>query len=98
MSQVGWATARQRLMCLAFAHPTFHLPSPAGLTRGSIFLRKRMDCRVKPGNDTWKDHGVESALGANISTCASLAASSMVMNTAPAAAKSFSSPSSASIR
>jgi hypothetical protein len=31
-------------------------PSPAGLTRGSIFLRKRllakrMDCRVKPGND-----------------------------------------------
>ena len=27
------------------------LPSPAGLTRGSIFLRRRMDCRVKPGND-----------------------------------------------
>ena len=30
--------------------------SPAGLTRGSIFLRKngfakKMDCRVKPGND-----------------------------------------------
>ena len=29
--------------------------SPAGLTRGSIIsknLAKRMDCRVKPGNDT----------------------------------------------
>jgi hypothetical protein len=30
--------------------------SPAGLTRGSIMLReklfaKKMDCRVKPGND-----------------------------------------------
>jgi hypothetical protein len=25
--------------------------SPAGLTRGSIHLRKMMDCRVKPGND-----------------------------------------------
>src|SRR6266436_6689738 len=33
-----------------------NLPSPAGLTRGSIFfvrifLRKGMDCRVEPGND-----------------------------------------------
>src|SRR6516162_2951577 len=29
-----------------------HLPlSPAGLTRGSIVLAKKMDCRVKPGND-----------------------------------------------
>jgi len=36
--------------------------------------------------------------GANINACASLAASSMVMNAAPAAAKSFSSPSSASMR
>jgi hypothetical protein len=32
-------------------------PSPAGLTRGPIILRKKrfhaktMDCRVKPGND-----------------------------------------------
>ena len=25
--------------------------SPAGLTRGSIFYRKKMECRVKPGND-----------------------------------------------
>src|SRR5262249_62331056 len=25
--------------------------SPAGLTRGSIFFAKTMDCRVKPGND-----------------------------------------------
>ena len=25
--------------------------SCAGLTRASIFFRKRMDCRVKPGND-----------------------------------------------
>jgi hypothetical protein len=24
-------------------------PSPAGLTRGSIFLHMKMDCRVKPG-------------------------------------------------
>src|SRR5262249_32364846 len=36
--------------------------------------------------------------GANISACASRAASSMVMNTAPAAAKSFSNASSASMR
>jgi hypothetical protein len=26
-------------------------PSCAGLTRASIVLRKKMDCRVKPGND-----------------------------------------------
>ena len=26
-------------------------PSCAGLTRASIFLRRRMDCRVEPGND-----------------------------------------------
>src|SRR5207245_7390798 len=25
--------------------------SPAGLTRGSIFFARMMDCRVKPGND-----------------------------------------------
>src|SRR5260221_14507173 len=25
--------------------------SPAGLTRGSIFFARTMDCRVKPGND-----------------------------------------------
>jgi hypothetical protein len=38
---------------LSAAYP--HM-SPAGLTRGSILLRKnvfakKMDCRVKPGND-----------------------------------------------
>ena len=37
-------------------------PSPAGLTRGSIILRKtfftkRMDCRVKPGNDSGETVG-----------------------------------------
>lgn len=40
----------------------------------------------------------DQATGANISACASVAASSIVMNTAPAAIKSFSNPSSASIR
>ena len=38
---------------VAAREPT--LPSPAGLTRGSIFFVRtfanRMDCRVKPGND-----------------------------------------------
>jgi hypothetical protein len=27
------------------------LPSCAGMTRASIFLRDKMDCRVKSGND-----------------------------------------------
>src|SRR6266436_5183735 len=30
---------------------------PAGLTRGSIFLRMKMDCRVKPGNDAGMNVG-----------------------------------------
>src|SRR5262245_54793273 len=38
--------ARRFRMISAFAEP-----SCAGLTRASIFLRRRMDCRVKPGND-----------------------------------------------
>jgi hypothetical protein len=29
----------------------YFLVSYAGLTRVSIFFAKRMDCRVKPGND-----------------------------------------------
>ena len=33
------------------------LPSPAGLTRGSIFFATRMDCRVKPGNDRMAARG-----------------------------------------
>ena len=40
----------------------------------------------------------DQATGANISACASVAASSIVANTAPAAIKSFSNHSSASIR
>src|SRR5665213_3954174 len=35
------------------------LPSPAGLTRGSMMRfstpQRFMDCRVKPGNDAWRD-------------------------------------------
>jgi L-cysteine S-thiosulfotransferase len=36
--------------------------SCAGLTRASIFLRKWMDCRVKPGNDDWDSRGSLSTL------------------------------------
>ena len=36
-------------------------PSCAGSTRASIFLRKRMDCRVKPGNDDRGSVRVETA-------------------------------------
>ncbi|WP_225674837.1 hypothetical protein [Bradyrhizobium hereditatis] len=37
------------ILCL-MAEPELH-SSCAGLTRASIFLQKKMDCRVKPGND-----------------------------------------------
>src|SRR5262252_9509660 len=82
---------------------------PAGLKEGfaqaGIFLEIFCRCsKITPyqgefpqmseqNPDRPQDEG-----GANINACASLAASSMVMNTAPAAAKSFSSPSSASMR
>jgi hypothetical protein len=31
-----------------------------GFTRGSIFLAKMMDCRVKPGNDEIERSGMRS--------------------------------------
>src|SRR5215471_17394998 len=41
--------------------------SPAGLTRGSIILRKnafakKMDCRVKPGNDSRGESSPQAAM------------------------------------
>jgi 2-octaprenyl-6-methoxyphenol hydroxylase len=41
-------------------------PSPAGFTRGSISLRREMDCRVKPGNDE-EDFEVQLSDGAALS-------------------------------
>jgi hypothetical protein len=45
-----------------------HIPSYAGLTRVSITLQKtlakKMDCRVKPGNDD-RDGGIQQCLDAH---------------------------------
>src|SRR5688500_3646997 len=38
------------------------MPSCAGLTRASIFFAKRMDCRVKPGNDTGRERRMFDSL------------------------------------
>jgi hypothetical protein len=48
--------SRQRRRCEERSAEAIHASSCAGLTRASILfqqgLSKKMDCRVKPGNDT----------------------------------------------
>src|SRR5262249_5506361 len=70
----GWGKALDQLLAAAKTmsgirrvEPGITL-SPAGLTRGSIILRKklfakRMDCRVKPAGDAWGSMTAHHALG-----------------------------------
>jgi hypothetical protein len=57
---MAWSFFRVSNVCeaLEMQKNPRHAPSPpksnrtaVGLSRGSIFLGKKLDCRVKPGND-----------------------------------------------
>jgi hypothetical protein len=77
---------------LPLTRPSLRSGHPLPATRGEGRMRGTLRANYNK-MPSFQDEG-----GANIRTCASAAASSRLMNTAPAAIKSFNSSSSASIR